>query len=207
MAEPKSIEPLRSALSSLLAWFEKTSIKGLVVGGVAASLLGRPRTTQDVDALVLLDDSRWEGFLKAGSRFGFVPRRTNALGFARQYRVLLLLHEPSDVKIDISFGALPFEKEAFKRSIKLRAGSLSIPLPTAEDLIIMKAVAHRPRDIGDIEGVLLLHPKLDYKRIRYWVKEFAKFLGMPEIYDDLENLIKTVPRSPKVKPHRHTRSR
>lgn len=59
----------------------------------------------------------------------------------------------------------------------------------------MKAVAHRPRDIGDIEGILLLYPKLDYKRIRYWVQEFAKVLEMPEIYGDLENLFKKVFRS------------
>ena len=54
----------------------------------------------------------------------------------------------------------------------------------------MKAVAHRTRDLADIEAVLEAYPKLDFKRIRKWVKEFAEVLEMPEIYEDLNKLIK-----------------
>jgi hypothetical protein len=63
--------------------------------------------------------------------------------------------------VDISFGALPFEEEAIARAVEGKVGKIRLPLPTPEDLVIMKAVAHRPRDAVDIEAVLDAHPKLD----------------------------------------------
>jgi hypothetical protein len=57
MAEPKEIlVPLLAALRDLVAWFQDAPTPGMVIGGVAASLLGRPRVTRDIDALVLLDE-------------------------------------------------------------------------------------------------------------------------------------------------------
>jgi len=60
----------------------------------------------------------------------------------------------------------------------------------------MKAVAHRPRDAVDIEAVLDAHPKLDKARVRRWVEEFSEALEMPEIYTDLEALMKRTPPRP-----------
>jgi hypothetical protein len=57
-----------------------------------------------------------------------------------------------------------------------RTARLSVPLPTPEDLIIMKAVAHRPRDLADIEGILAGVGDLNLRHIRRWVREFAKVL-------------------------------
>jgi hypothetical protein len=53
----------------------------------------------------------------------------------------------------------------------------------------MKAVAHRPIDLEDIRSILEVNPNVDLKRIRYWVKEFAKTLEMPEIWNDLKKLL------------------
>ena len=192
MAKEGPLEPLRSALLDLLSWFRAADVRGLIIGGVASSLLGEPRTTRDVDALVLLDPSEWERFLQKGSPFGFEPRHSDCLAFAKRTRVLLMRHAPTKVAIDISFGALPFEEEAFRRSVSVKIGNLSVPLPTPEDLIIMKAVAHRPRDAADIEGLVQANSKLDLKRVRYWVNEFTKVLEMPEIYEDLEKILKAV---------------
>ena len=63
-------------------------------------------------------------------------------------------------------------------------------MPAPEDLIIMKAVAHRQRDLIDIEAILDAHPKLNLKRIRKWVKEFSSVLEMPEILKDIEKMLK-----------------
>lgn len=40
------------ALSDLTRSLEAAHVPAMVVGGVAASILGRPRTTRDIDALV-----------------------------------------------------------------------------------------------------------------------------------------------------------
>jgi hypothetical protein len=53
----------------------------------------------------------------------------------------------------------------------------------------MKAVAHRQKDLLDIESIVDIHPKLNLKRIRKWVNGFSEVLEMPEISDDLEKIL------------------
>lgn len=183
------LAPLLDALGDLSAWFLEQQVPGAVIGGVAASLLGRPRLTRDVDALVLIDEAKWEDFLSAGERFGFRPRLPDALEFARKARVLLMRHEPSGIDADVAFGNLPFEQEAVGKAIWVEIGGVRIPLPAPEDLIIMKAVAHRPRDMSDIESILDVHLNLDVERIERWVSEFSSALDMPEIVRDMESLL------------------
>ena len=79
MPEPGDLTPLLAVLSDLVAWFTAEKVPGAVIGGVAASILGRPRLTRGVDALVLLQERRWTRFLAAGEGRGFVPRRAEAL--------------------------------------------------------------------------------------------------------------------------------
>lgn len=197
--------PLVAALRDLVRWMAASEVPGIVIGGVAASILGRPRVTGDVDALVWLADDRWKTFLAAGARFDIHPRRTDVLAFARRSRVLLLRHEPSAIDLDVSLGALPFEQQSIARARTHRIGNLRIPIVSPEDLIVMKAIAHRPRDLGDIEGVLAMHPDLDRARVRHWVKEFANALDAPELLDDLSRLLNakspgTQPRARRRKP-------
>jgi len=182
--------PLVAALRDLVRWLRASRAKGAIIGGVAASLLGRPRFTRDVDALVLLEDNAWAPFLSAGAAFGLVPRRPDALAFARRTRVLLLRHEPSGIDVDVSLGTLPFEEEAVARARSRRViAGVSVPLVSPEDLIVMKAIAHRPRDIADIESLVDARPALDRTRIRRWVREFAAILHAPELVTDLERVL------------------
>jgi hypothetical protein len=148
VSEPAPLAPLVAALRALSSWFEAEKVPHAIIGGVAASLLATPRLTGDIDAVVLLDSQFWESFLSSGAAFGFQPRRADALDFARRSRVLLLRHESSGITADISFGALPFEQESIERAqLKDVGAGLSLRLASPEDLIVMKAVAHRGRDL------------------------------------------------------------
>lgn len=193
MADPAAIAPLAQAIRDLVAWWSADRTPGSVIGGVAASLLGRARFTRDVDAVVLVDEERWDSFLASGEQFGFLPRLPDAVAFARQSRMLLVRHEPTSVDVDLSFGALPFEHEAVERATQQRVAGVEFPVLTPEDLLIMKAVAHRPQDLGDIEGVLVANPQLDRQRVRQWVEQFATALDAPEILGDLEALLGRYP--------------
>ena len=189
MPEPRELAPLLTILRHLVAWLQAGKVQGVVIGGVAASLWGRPRLTWDVDALVLLKEGRWGEFLAAGAGHGFLPRRADALAFARETRVLLVRHGESGIDLDLVFGSLPFEKEAAIRAKWVDLGGVAIPLSSPEDLIIMKAVAHRPRDLEDIAAILAAQPGLNVRRVRRWLREFSGALEMPEILNDLEALL------------------
>jgi hypothetical protein len=197
MPEPRELAPLLTILRHLVAWLQAGKVQGVVIGGVAASLWGRPRLTRDVDALVLLEEGRWGEFLAAGAGHGFLPRRADALAFARETRVLLVHHGESGIDLDLVFGSLPFEKEAAIRAKWVDLGGVAIPLSSPEDLIIMKAVAHRPRDLEDIAAILAAQPVLNVRRVRRWLREFSGALEMPEILNDLEALLSQRRKRPK----------
>lgn len=128
--------------------------------------------------------------VQEASNLGILPRITNAIEFGRENRVLLMRHQDSGINIDISIGSLPFESEMIERSQQKKIGDIVVRLPTPEDLIIMKAVAHRARDMLDIEGIIETNPNLDTKRIITYLTRYAHDLDMPEIWNDVESLLR-----------------
>ena len=66
MVEPTELAPLLAVLRDLVGWWKAGKVPGVVIGGLAASLLGRPRLTRDVDALVLVEEANWGEFMAAG---------------------------------------------------------------------------------------------------------------------------------------------
>lgn len=177
------------ALTALADWLEAEQVPHATIGGVAVSLIAQPRATQDIDAVIWLEEDRWNPLLESSNKYGFEPRISDALAFAKRARVLLLRHKASGISIDLSCGALEFEREAVERATNISIGTLRLRVTTPEDLIIMKAVAHRPRDVADIESILDANPTLDLKRVRYWVGQFASALETSEIASDLEAIL------------------
>ena len=153
-------------------------------------LIAQARATQDVDAVVWLDLEDAADFINSGRRFGFVPRLEDAVSFARRSRVLLLRHTDTQINVDLSCGVLPFEREMIDRAAEFKTSELTLKVATPEDLIITKAVAHRGRDLIDVDNLLTIYPDLDLPRIRSWVSEFADVLEMPELVEDWEDLLK-----------------
>jgi uncharacterized protein (DUF2336 family) len=64
-----------------------------------------------------------------------------------------------------------------------------------EDLLIMKAIARRPKDLQDIRGLLAAHPDADVALVRRWVGEFATAMGMPDMLEEFDRPLAS--RNPK----------
>lgn len=184
------IAPLHSPLAAVQRLLERFGNRGVIIGGVATSVLGTPRLTADVDAILLLSVSRLPELLNVAAALGLVPRIVDAEQFARRNRVVLLRHVESGIGVDVSLGMLPFEEEVVARSSVYQIGDIALRLPTPEDLIILKAVAHRPKDLLDITEICKSHPDLDRARIESWVREFAAALELPELWTDIAPLLK-----------------
>jgi len=176
-------------LADLGKWLDAVNAKAVVVGGVAASFLGRPRFTQDIDALAILSETEWETAIAVAAVYGIEPRIDDPVEFARRSRVLLLRHKESAIDIDVILGGLSFEEDAVVQGRTYSVEGVNVRLPRVEDLLIMKAVAHRPRDMQDIEGLLDAHPDTDVRSVREWVREFAAATAMSELIEDFDRLL------------------
>jgi hypothetical protein len=190
MNSSNTLIPFLEPLAALQRLIDRFDAKGIIIGGIAASLLGRPRLTAGLDAMLLLSSDNLPDLIDAAKEEELLSRIDDAEVFARRNRVLLLRHRPSETNVDVSLGMLPFEVEAVERSILYPIGPISVRLPTPEDLIILKAVAHRPKDLLDIQAIIESHPDLDRERIERWVMEFARTLEMPELWEDIADSLR-----------------
>jgi len=189
MRDSKPPGDLFEVLSSLVRWFNHQKVPYTLIGGVAVGLVAQPRATLDVDAVVWMDLAEAASFIESAEKFGFEARVADAIGFVRTNRVLLLRHRESKIGIDVSFGILPFEREMLDRALPIDIGDTVVKVATPEDLIILKAVAHRKRDLIDIDNLLDVYPDVDRSRLQYWIRQFAEALEAPEILKDFERLI------------------
>lgn len=194
MNQSDHLEPLLDALDAIQRLLSRFGDRGVIIGGAAVSILGRARFTEDVDALFLLSNRDLPRLLEMAKEEGIEPRVENAVDFARKNRVLLLQHKLTDTGIDISLGSLPFEEEMVERSTLHEVDeTLQLRLPTPEDLIIMKAVAHRPKDLEDIRTIADKYANLDINRIEKWVQAFGEVLETPELWGLVKSLLNQSP--------------
>lgn len=178
-----------SLLKSIQKILENSS-GGVVIGGIATSLLGEPRFTADIDVLIMLSITGVSDFVGEVFTYGIFPRVSNIEKFAKQNRVLPMIHKETGLNVDFIMGLLPFEEEVIKRSQIARIYDISISLPTIEDLIILKAVAHREKDLLDLRGLVRVNKdkEMDIHRIEYWVRQFGDGLDQPDLWDSVKDI-------------------
>jgi hypothetical protein len=157
----------------IAAFLETQQIPYAVIGGIAVQHWGEPRTTLDIDVVVLVAAENEDSFLHAVLT-QFRARLSDAFLFAKRNRILLV-STTSGIPVDLSLGIPGYEEVALNRAVTISlAGLAPVRVVSAEDLIVHKCVAGRARDIEDIEGVLIrqeLH--LDFRYIRKWLRAFA----------------------------------
>lgn len=190
MTVPEPFKSFVEPLTALQRLLDRFSARGVIIGGIATGFLGKPRFTVDLDAMFFASTKDVPEILEMAKEEGIEPRTNQIMEFVKKSRVVLLRHSTSRTNIDISLGVLPFEEEVVARSRVYDAGILSVRLPTPEDLIIMKAIAHRPKDLIDIQTVIDAHPDLDVHRIKHWVTSFADVLETPSLWTDIEDMFK-----------------
>jgi hypothetical protein len=160
-------EALGQSLSELGSFFDGRSWKYCLVGGLAANCWGRPRFTQDIDITVYTEVGREADVIRELlTSFHSRLDRAEARQFAIDHRVLLLTSR-AGIQIDVALGALGFEEQMVERAPRYEIlPSILVPVATAEDVVIMKAIAGRPQDWMDIEGILAKQrSKLDWTYI------------------------------------------
>ena len=160
-----------------------------IIGGLAVQYWGEPRLTVDVDMVVVIPNGEEEAFCRSAIE-KFTPRISNAVEFAVQNRILLL-HAPNGCPFDISFGLSGYEDDMLKRIVSYEiVPGQQVFLCSAEDLIIHKAIAGRPRDIDDMKGIVLRQKdNMDMSYLNQWLTEFSCLLERPDIYQSFENAV------------------
>jgi hypothetical protein len=153
------------------------------IGGLAVQRWGEPRETVD---LTLLTGFGGEAPFVTRLLDRFEPRIPDAATFAQHTRVLLL-RATSGVGLDVALGGLPFEEEAVARS-SMFTFPPAVPLRTcsAEDLLVLKAFANRPKDWLDVDGVIIRQGgTLEWDYVQRHLAPLVELKEEPDILDRL----------------------
>jgi len=165
--------------------------KFCIIGGLAVIRWGEQRQTRDVDLSLLAGFGEEERY--ANELLGAFPSRvSNALEFALRNRVILL-KASNGAPMDVSISGLPFEKRVIRRATPFEyAPGYALSTCSAEDLIVLKAFADRPRDWLDIEMIKVRQKnKIDWAQV---LREFAPLASLkeaPEIVEKVRRIART----------------
>ena len=144
--------------------------------------------TQDVDVTLLCpfgDEAAAIDRLLAA----FNPRNPDARKFALRQRVVLLWSKDG-VGIDVALGALPFEERCVSRASDWTVPpGVTLRTCSAEDLMVLKSFAGRPKDWLDLETVFVRQRrKLDWRLIEDELKPLLELRGTQENLEALRKL-------------------
>ena len=189
------MQPLMAAALELQEFLSQQGWEFCFIGGIALQRWGHPRVTVDADVTLLTElgqeDLHIEPLMQR-----FTPRRPDAREFALQARVLLL-QSSEGISLDVALAAFPFERRIVARASDQVFDSRTIlRVCSAEDLVVLKAFADRPRDWGDIEGVLIRQgPDLDRNYIVENLSPLCELKEAPEIVAKLRAMFDQIPPS------------
>lgn len=96
--------------------------------------------------------------------------------FVKETMVFPVIDEKSGIRVDFIFSFSPYERQAIQRSKGIKIGRSEVKIAALEDVVIHKIIAGRPRDLEDVESILLKNPDYDARYIEKWLVEFDNSL-------------------------------
>jgi predicted nucleotidyltransferase len=148
----------------------------MVFGGQAVLLYGEPRLTRDIDVTLGIDPSEVARVIGTIQGLGFQILTEKPEEFVRETLVLPAIEPESGVRIDFVFSLSRFEREAIERSRPIDVEGVSVQFVSLEDLLVMKLLAGRPRDLEDVASIVCKNRDLDRSRVDRWLREFDREL-------------------------------
>jgi predicted nucleotidyltransferase len=180
---------LPALLASLTRGLRAAGLPFMLIGGQAVLVHGRPRLTEDIDLTLGVGPERLDDLLRACLLADLRVLPADPAAFVAETFVLPARHEPTGMRVDCIFSSTAYERAAIERAELIPVGGESVPVATAEDLLVHKLFAGRPRDVEDAEGVVRRKgAALDWAYLREAVDAFKEVPGCERLGQQLEAL-------------------
>jgi predicted nucleotidyltransferase len=176
-------------LAALTRELNARQVPFMLIGGQAVLLHGRPRLTDDIDVTLGVGPTALPVVLAACRALGLEPLPEDLEAFVRDTFVLPARDPRTGIRLDFIFSTTAYERQAIARAERVELRGIPVPFATAEDLIVHKLFAGRPRDVEDAAGVVRRKgPTLDWAYLERWVGEFAAVPGREDLPHRLAQL-------------------
>ena len=183
-----SPQPVADLLADLARGLGALGVRWFLFGAQAAILHGSARLSADVDVTVDLGARSGRELVDGLARRGFELRVTDVEGFVETTRVLPLVHLASRMPLDLVLAGPGLEEQFFARATERLVGNVRVPVVSAEDLVAMKILAGRPRDMEDVAAVVRARRDLDVASIRSTLRLLERALDRADLVVELERV-------------------
>jgi hypothetical protein len=189
--------PLADLLGALAQTFRELGLRWYVFGAQAAILHGAARLTADVDVTVELASRSIPDLLDALTRTGFVSRVPDPRDFADRTRVIPLVHQGTRVPVDIVLAGPGLEAIFLDHAEEHVIGNVRIPVASAGDVVLMKVLAGRPKDLEDVVAILRARrADIDVETVRTSLRALEQALGRADLVEALDRALADAARRP-----------
>ena len=145
---------------------EERKIKYRAIGGIAVNLYGYDRNTGDIDIMISFDAENIKKFSEMAASMGFKPKapvdlseladpKKRELWKNEKNMKVFSLYDTNDdfIILDVMIQDYIGFDEAYRKRKVIKEPGLEVSLVSIDDLIKLKEIASRSRDIGDIEAL------------------------------------------------------
>ena len=161
MAALHDLPELAAAISAKLF---KSKIRHAVSGAVAMATYGVVRATKDLDILVVAPQVRLPEVFAIVRERGFHGEDAEMLRGLRENGYAELTAGP--VRVEILGPVLPYHRTLPDRAVPVEISGTRVPIVSLEDLVVLKMLWRRPKDIPDIHSLLAASRDFDAGYVR-----------------------------------------
>lgn len=159
-------------LARVAASLATAGIPYMIIGGQAVLLYGEPRLTANINVALGIAQDRLDDLLSCISAAKLTVSTVDIEDFVKKTMVVPARDEKTGLRVDFILSFTPYEAQAIERTRTVGLLGTDVAFASPEDLIIHKLFAGRPRDLEDVEGILLHQDDLDVAYIEKWLIEF-----------------------------------
>ncbi len=157
--------------NEFLKILNQLGIEHAVIGGVATGVWSEERLTKDIDFTIAMNESQWTSLQEALKNCSETEVFQTSFDPGEKVPFLIRIRYKG-VIIDLLTSLTPYQDLLIKRRITTEVWGYTIDVASAEDIILLKLLAHRGQDMVDIQKIVQHIKNLDLAYIEKWVKEW-----------------------------------
>ena len=176
----------KEILKILVNFLNENNIPYMIVGATTLSLHGTPRTTLDIDVIIMLKEENINKFADYLTKNDFFAYPEEIIEALNERSHVTIIDKESAFRIDLKGIYSKFDQESFDRKQKLKIEDLEIWVNSAEDAIISKLSYGSEQDLNDIKGILLRQENLDMSYITQKSKEMKTYPKLIKLLNEIK---------------------
>jgi hypothetical protein len=154
---------------------ERLNLTYAVIGGIAVRAYGIPRPTFDIDFTLAIPRERLPEFFNSVEEHGYTVPDSYRSGWVDLVADMPLVKvrcyiQGQGVDVDVFLAENDYQREILARRSLVETPDGDVWLASPEDIVLLKLLASRGRDLSDVNDILFTQGTLDDEYLRRWAR-------------------------------------